>query len=41
MFSFIDVWVALKFGCWVEENFEVIKVKVEEIMIVGKLCNIE
>ncbi|MVF13682.1 hydroxymethylglutaryl-CoA reductase [Ketobacter sp. MCCC 1A13808] len=41
VFSFTDARAALKFGRWVEENFEAIKAKAEETTTAGKLRNIE
>lgn len=41
VFIFEDARAALKFGQWVEENFEAIKAKAEETTSSGKLRNIE
>jgi len=41
VFIFEDARAALKFGRWVEDNFEAIKAKAEETTSSGKLRNIE
>ncbi|MBA55659.1 MAG: hydroxymethylglutaryl-CoA reductase [Pseudomonadales bacterium] len=41
VFVFEDARAALRFGQWVEENFEAIKAKAEETTSSGKLRNIE